>query len=285
MKTGAEVVDWPATVLTHRPPPPRARRGRWAMAVVGVLGLLGSMLFAVPLLAMLVRAPWERFAAELSAPAVRGALMLSLVCSAAAAMLCVLLGLPIAWVLVRTRLPGRSVLRAVTTLPVVLPPVVGGVALLLAFGREGIIGGLLFETTGVRLAFTTPGVILAETFVAMPFFVLTMSGALQGVDPRLEEAARTLNAAPWTVFWRVILPQIRPSLVAGAVLSWARALGEFGATITFAGNMPGSTQTLPLAVYVSLETNPDGAIILSLVLLVISLAILIGMRRQWVGSL
>jgi molybdate transport system permease protein len=252
---------------------------------MAVLGVLGSLVFALPLAALVIRAPWSRFVEEITSVAVRDALLLSLLCSAVAAMLCVVLGLPVAWLLVRSRIPGRSVLRAVTTLPVVLPPVVGGVALLLAFGREGIVGGLLFDTFGGRLAFTTTGVILAETFVAMPFFVLTMSGALQGVDRRLEDSARTLGAAPWTVFWHVILPQVRPSLLAGAVLSWARALGEFGATITFAGNVPGVTQTLPLAVYVSLETNPDGAIILSLVLLAVSIAVLLGMRRQWTGAL
>jgi molybdate transport system permease protein len=170
-------------------------------------------------------------------------------------------------------------------LPIVLPPVVGGVALLLAFGRRGLVGRWLEQLFGITLPFTTAGAVLAETFVAMPFFVLTVEGALQGMDHRLEEAARTLGAGPWTVFRRVTLPLVRPSLVAGAVLCWARALGEFGATITFAGNFPGRTQTIPLAVYVALESRPQAGIVLSLVLLGVSLAILVALRRRWLAAL
>jgi molybdate transport system permease protein len=187
------------------------------------------------------------------------------------------------WMLRRVSFPGRGILSAITTLPVVLPPVVGGVALLLVFGRRGIIGGPLYEYTGLQLPFSTLGTIIAEAFVAMPFLVLAVGGALQSMDERLEEAARTLSASRWTVFWRITVPAIRPSLIAGAVLCWARALGEFGATITFAGNFPGKTQTLPLAVYVALETNLEAAITLSLVLLVISVTILISLRKHWFG--
>jgi molybdate transport system permease protein len=166
-------------------------------------------------------------------------------------------------------------------LPVVLPPVVGGIALLVAFGRRGIVGSLLERGFGVILPFSTAGAVLAETFVAMPFFILTMEGALRAMDRRLEEAARTLGATPWTVLLRITLPLLRTSLVAGAVLCWARALGEFGATITFAGNFPGRTQTLPLAVYVALETRPEAAFLLSLALLFVSLLVLIALRRRW----
>jgi len=165
----------------------------------------------------------------------------------------------------------------------VLPPVVGGVALLLAFGRRGLIGQWLDQTLGVRLPFTTAGAVLAETFVAMPFFVLTVEGGLRSMDRRLEDAARTLGAGRWAVFHHVTIPLIRPSLVAGAVLCWARALGEFGATITFAGNFPGRTQTIPLAVYLALESNPEAGIMLSMVLLALSLAVLVGLRQRWLG--
>jgi molybdate transport system permease protein len=250
-----------------------------------VLGAIGALLFAVPLAALLVRVPWDEALGQLWSPEAATALRLSVTCSLCATALSVILGVPVSWILVRTNLPGRSLLRAITTLPVVLPPVVGGVALLLAFGRGGFLGRFLDEALGIRLPFSTPGVLLAETFVAMPFLILTMSGALQSADVRVEEAARTLGAGPWTVFWRITIPQVRPSLLAGAVLCWARALGEFGATITFAGNLPGSTQTLPLAVYVALENNPEAAITLSLVLLAVSLSILIGLRRQWTGAL
>ncbi|WUO60402.1 ABC transporter permease [Streptomyces sp. NBC_00280] len=250
-----------------------------------LLGGLGLTLFAAPLASLLLRVPWADAATQLWSPQARDALQVSLMCSLCATVLCLVLGVPVAWILTRTQLPGRSVLRAITTLPVVMPPVVGGVALLLAFGREGVFGRFLDETFGIRLAFSTHGVILAETFVAMPFLVLTVCGALQSSDRQLEEAARTLGASPWTVFWRVTLPQIRPSLLSGAVLCWARALGEFGATITFAGNLPGTTQTLPLAVYVALEQSPEAAVVLSLLLLAVSLSILIGLRKQWAGGL
>ena len=216
---------------------------------------------------------------DLMAPEILTALRLSLVCSLAATAIAIVLGLPLAWVQARVTFPGQRVLRALTTLPIVLPPVVAGVV----FGRRGLVGMWLDRWFGIRLPFTTAGAALAEAFVAMPFFVLTMEGALRSVDRRLEEAARTLGASRWKVFRHVTLPLVRPSLQAGAVLAWARALGEFGATITFAGNVPGSTQTLPLAVYLALETNPDTAFVLSLVLLAVSLAVLIGLRRRWLA--
>ncbi|OJF10581.1 molybdenum ABC transporter permease subunit [Couchioplanes caeruleus subsp. caeruleus] len=252
---------------------------------VTLLGGMGLMLFAAPLASLLLRVPWAEAASQLWSRQARDALQVSLLCSVCATALCLILGLPVAWILTRTQLPGRSILRAITTLPVVLPPVVGGVALLLAFGREGVFGSFLDDAFGIRLAFSTYGVILAETFVAMPFLVLTVCGALQSADRHLEEAARTLGASPWTVFRRITLPQIRPSLLSGAVLCWARALGEFGATITFAGNLPGTTQTLPLAVYVALEQSPEAAVVLSLLLVAVSLSILIGLRKQWAGGL
>jgi molybdate transport system permease protein len=199
---------------------------------------------------------------------------LSLVCSLSATALSVVLGVPLAWMLARAPLPGRGIVRALVLLPMVLPPVVGGVALLLAFGRRGLVGQWLEQWFDLRLPFTTPGVVLAETFVAMPFLVITVEGALRSLDPRYEDAAATLGAGRLTVLRRITLPMIRPSLIAGAVLTWARALGEFGATITFAGNFEGRTQTMPLAVFIALETNPPAAIALSLVLLAVSVTVL-----------
>jgi molybdate transport system permease protein len=192
---------------------------------------------------------------------------------------------PLAWVLARLRFPGKSLLRGVTTLPMVLPPVVGGVALLLAFGRRGLIGQPIASLTGFGLPFTTPGVIVAEAFVAMPFLVITVEAGLRSMDLRFEDAARTLGAGRWTVFRRVTLPLIGPSLAAGAVLAWSRALGEFGATITFAGNFPGTTQTAPLAVYIDLESGQlPSAVMLSLLMIVVSLAVLVALRGRYLGD-
>lgn len=244
---------------------------------------LGGALFVLPLVGLVVRAPWDSGLTALASPAAIEALRLSLVCSLAATAVSIVLGLPLAWLLARVDFPARGLVRGLVTLPVVLPPVVGGVALLLAFGRRGIVGRWLEAAFGITLPFTVAGAVLAETFVAMPFFVLTIEGGLRSFDTRLEDAARTLGARPWTVFRRVTLPLLAPSLAAGAVLCWARALGEFGATITFAGNFPGRTQTLPLAVYTALETDPDTGILLSLVLLVVSLAVLVALRRRWLG--
>jgi molybdate transport system permease protein len=254
-------------------------------AVLVAFAVAGAALLVAPLLGLLWEAPWGAIVSHLTAPDVMTAARLSLQCSVTATGLSLLFGVPLAWLLVRTQFPGRSLLRALTTLPVVLPPVVGGVALLLAFGRNGLLGGVLYDVFGISLAFTTAGAILAETFVAMPFMVLTMCGALESMDRGIEGAARTLGARFWTVFWRVTLPMLRPSLIAGSVLCWARALGEFGATITFAGNLPGTTQTLPLAVYLALETDTGAAIAMSLVLLAVSTVILVSMRQRWLGAL
>ena len=246
---------------------------------------LGLLLFLLPLAGLIARAPWDQVGHELIAPETATALGLSLFCSLSATAIALVLGVPIALLLARTRGFFRSSLRALTTLPMVLPPVVGGVALLLAFGRRGILGGPLNDLFGLEIPFSTAAAVIAETFVAMPFLVITVEGGLRSLDRRYEEAARALGAGGWKVFGRVTLPLLRPAIFSGAVLCWARALGEFGATITFAGNLPGRTQTVPLAVYVALETRPDGAIVLSLVLLAVSLAILIGLRDRWLGAL
>src|SRR5690606_33009883 len=194
-------------------------------------------------------------------------------------------GVPLAWVLARVSFPGRGVVRALCTLSMVLPPVVGGVALLLALGRRGLVGQWLDEWFGVRFPFTTAGVVVAQTFVAMPFLVLTVEAALRQLDPRVEDAARTLGASRWYAFRRVTLPAVRPALAAGAVLAWARALGEFGATIVFAGSFPGTTQTLPLRTYLQLETSVPDAIATSLMLVVVSFVVLVALRDRWMGGL
>ena len=245
------------------------------------LAALAGLLFALPLAGLAWRAPWSSAWTELSRQPARDALRLSLVTSLAATVVAVALGVPLAWVQARVEYPGKRVVRALTTLPMVLPPVVGGVALLFALGRRGLVGQQL-DRIGVHLPFTTAGAIVAEAFVAMPFLVLTLEAAFRSADRRLEEAARTLGAARFTVFRRVTLPLVAPSLVAGTVLCWARALGEFGATVTFAGNLQGSTQTLPLFVYVRLQgSDPDSAIVLSLLLVAVSLAVLVGLRDRW----
>jgi molybdate transport system permease protein len=257
--------------LVRRPPPP-----------LGIgLGAIGLAFFVIPLLGLLQRAPWADFWEVITDESVREALRLSLICSLSATALSVLFGVPLAWTLARSEFPGRRLARALVLLPMVLPPVVGGVALLFALGRRGLVGQYLDRWFDFQLPFTIWGAILAETFVAMPFLVITVEAALRGVDRRYEDAAATLGAGRWTVFRRVTLPLIAPSLVAGTALAWARALGEFGATITFAGNFPGRTQTVPLAVFVALESNPGAAIVMSIVLLVVSIVVLVALRERW----
>jgi len=238
-----------------------------AAATVGVAFL------GVPLVGLLVRAPWRDLGGLLTSSANRTALRLSLQCSFGALAISLLVGIPLAWVLARRDFPGKAIVRALVTVPLVLPPVVGGVALLLAFGRRGLLP--------LHLAFTTWGAMLAEAFVAMPFLVLAVEGAIASLDDRYEQVAATLGSRPLTTFRRVTLPLVMPGVAAGAALAWARALGEFGATITFAGNLPGRTQTLPLDVYTTLDRNPDEAVALSLALLALSAVVLVALRGQW----
>jgi molybdate transport system permease protein len=266
----------------------RRRRAATPRAGVPLLLLVPAGLavgfLAVPLLGLLEETAWRHLTEELVTPRVVEALRLSLVCSLGAVGVSVVLGVPLAFVLARVAFPGRNLVRALTTLPMVFPPVVGGVALLLAFGRRGLVGQWLDQWFGVTLPFTTAGAILAEAFVAMPFLVITTEAGLRAMDRRYEDAAATLGAGRWLTFRRVTLPLIAPSLGAGVALCWARALGEFGATITFAGNLPGVTQTMPLAVYLALETDLEAAIALSLVLLAISLVVLVALRDRWFPS-
>jgi molybdate transport system permease protein len=238
----------------------------------------------LPLAGLLIRVPWSTLPRRLAEPGILTALRLSLQTATLATLACLALGVPLAWLLARVEFPGRRLVRALVTVPLVLPPVVGGIALLLVFGRKGILGAWLDSTFGITLPFTTTGVVLAEAFVAMPFLVIAVEGALRGADTRYEEAAATLGAGRWTTFTHVTLPLVAPGIAAGAVLCWARALGEFGATITFAGNYPGRTQTMPLAVYLALETDLNTAIVLSLILLTVSVAILASLRDRWITS-
>jgi molybdate transport system permease protein len=259
-----------------------ARRPRGGAPLALLLpAAVGLAFLVLPLIGLIIRAPWSSMPQLLSGDAVWPALRLSLICATSATALALVFGVPLAWLLARTSFPGQRLARTLVTLPLVMPPVVGGVALLLVFGRNGLVGQWVYQQFGYSLPFTTAGVVVAEAFVAMPFLVLSVEGALRGADARYEEAALTLGASRFTVFRRVTLPLIAPGVGAGAVLAWARALGEFGATITFAGNFPGTTQTMPLAVYLALQDNPDAAVAVSLVLLLVSLVVLLALRGRW----
>jgi molybdate transport system permease protein len=230
------------------------------------------------------RRPWGDLWSILTSDDARTALRLSLWCSLWAAVAATVFGVPLAWCLARVPFPGRGLVRALCLLSMVLPPVVAGVALFSALGRRGLVGQHLDQWLGITLPFSTAGVIVAQTFVAMPFLVITVEAAFRQQDTRYEEAARTLGASRGYVFRRVTLPAIRPGLIAGVVLAWARALGEFGATITFAGNFPGRTQTMPLAIYLANELDPSEAIALSLVLVAVSFAVLLTLRDRYLGG-
>ena len=258
----------------------RTRRRRQPYGLI-ILAALGIAFLVLPVVGLLVRAPWRTLPHQLTSSDVTTALRLSLETATIATALALIFGVPIAWCLVRLDIRGRSLLRALTTLPLVLPPVAGGIALLLAYGRHGVAGQWLLRAFGLSLPFTTAGVVVAETFVAMPFLIVSVEGALRALDARYDAAAATLGASKSFTFRHVTLPMVAPGIVAGAVLCWARALGEFGATITFAGSYPGRTQTMPLRVYLELQDNPDAAIVLSIVLLVVSIAVLAGLRDRW----
>jgi len=236
----------------------------------------------VPLGALLVKVDWARVPAHLASPIVIPALRLSLLTTTSTLVICMLIGTPLAWMLARSSHRATPWLRALVTVPLVLPPVVGGVALLMAYGREGVVGAVLLDVGGWSIPFTTVAVVFAEVFVALPFYVLAVEGSMRGLDPRFDGLAATLGASPWRTFRTVVVPMVAPGIASGAALAWARALGEFGATITFAGSFPGRTQTAPLAVYFLLESgDPQGAIALSLVMLLISVVILGALRGRW----
>ncbi|HET7397028.1 MAG TPA: ABC transporter permease [Intrasporangium sp.] len=258
-----------------------AARGRWrSRTVLGVPALLALALLLLPLLALLLRADWARVPADLTAETAGPALRLSLLTTTSTAALCLLLGTPLAWLLARANTAAVRWLRALLTVPLVLPPVVGGVALLLTWGRQGLLGGPL-TALGVQVPFTTVAVVLAETFVSLPYYVLAVEGALRGLDVRLEAVARSLGASELHYLRTVGLPLVLPGIASGLALAWARALGEFGGTITFAGSFPGRTQTAPLAVYVALEQDPQVAISMSIALLAVSVLVLGLLRGRW----
>jgi molybdate transport system permease protein len=259
--------------ITQRPP--------WPAVVIAAVGIT---FFALAFVGLLWKVPWSSAWHVLSAAGSRKALRLSLVCSLWATVLAMFFGVPIAWLLARIDFPGRGIARALCTLSMVLPPVVAGIALFYALGRRGLLGQYLDRWFGITLPFTTAGVVVAQTFVAMPFLILTVEAAFRQQDLQYEDAARTLGASRWYLFRRVTLPAIRPGLIAGGVLAWARALGEFGATITFAGNFPGRTQTMPLAIYLAAETNPEEALVLSLVLVAVSFGVLVALRDRYLIS-
>jgi molybdate transport system permease protein len=250
---------------------------------VGVPGWLfvpaaaGALFVVLPLAAMLSRIDWTEFLDLITSESAVAALLLSLRTSVTSTGLCVLLGVPLAVVLARTRFRGQSLLRSLVLLPLVLPPVVGGIALLYTFGRRGLLGHSL-EVLGIQVAFSTAAVVMAQTFVALPFLVLSLEGALRTAGERYESIAATLGAPPTTVFWRVTLPLVLPGLASGAVLAFARSLGEFGATITFAGSLQGVTRTMPLEIYLQRETDPDAAVALSLLLVVVAVVV-VGLAR------
>ncbi|GGK17649.1 molybdate ABC transporter permease [Pilimelia terevasa] len=246
---------------------------------------LAVALLAAPLLGLLARAPWAALGHWWGRAETVEALRTSLLTASGATLVCVVLGVPLAAVLTRVRGWARRLLRVAVLLPLILPPVVGGVALLLVFGRGGLLGAPVYRWWGVSLPFTPGAVVLAQVFVGLPFLVLAVEGALRAADRRVEDAAATLGAGPWTVFRRVTVPLVAPGVLAGAALSWARAVGEFGATITFAGNVPGRSRTVPVAVYLALETDPAGAVALSLLLLGVCAVVLVALRDRWWGGL
>lgn len=243
-------------------------------AWIYVPALVGALFVVVPLLAILLRIDWADFMSLITSESSRAALLLSLKTATASTMVCIVLGVPMAVVLARASFPGQSVLRALVLLPLVLPPVVGGIALLYTFGRVGLLGQHL-ETLGVRIAFTTTAVVLAQSFVSLPFLVVSLEGALRSAGNQFENVAATLGARPTTVLRTVTLPLVLPGVMSGAVLAFARSLGEFGATLTFAGSLQGVTRTLPLEIYLQRETDPDAAVALSLLLIVVAAVIVV----------
>jgi molybdate transport system permease protein len=254
------------------------RAPKWAVALV-----IPAVAFVlVPVVGLALRAPWSNSGSSLTRSGAATALVVSLKVTAGATALALVLGFPAAWVLARVRFPGRGIVRAVVVLPIVLPPVVAGVALLAALGRLGFVGRAL-HAVGISLPFTWAGAAVAAAFVSGPFLVLSLEAGFRSIDTRLEETARALGASRWYTFRRVTLPGLRPQLVAGLVLTWARALGEFGATITFAGSFRGTTQTLPLAVFQALQVDTGSAILLSLVMLAVSVAVLAAVGGRILG--
>jgi molybdate transport system permease protein len=249
--------------------------------VLLVPAAVAVVLLVLPLVSLVLDTPWADFFTQVSSRAVLDALWLTALASVATVAACLVVGTPLAWLLARIEFPGRSLLRAAVTVPLVLPPVVAGVALITALGRTGLVGRLLFEWFDLTIPYTTPAVVISHTFVSLPFYVLSVEGALRTTGDGLDLVAATLGADRWTTFRRVTLPLALPGIVAGAALAWARSLGEFGATITFAGNYPGTTQTMPSKIYTALQSDPQVARTLSMILLVLSIGVLALLRNRW----
>lgn len=276
------------TAVRDGSPSARRRRGRLrratgvgAPAVVVAPALIGVLFLMLPTLALVVRTPWGDLGRIYRDQDVWTALRLSVESSLDATLAALVLGVPLAWVLARIRRPGMGALRALVTFPLVLPPVIGGVALFDAFGRNGMLGRPIHSLLGQDLPFSFPGIVVAETFVAMPFLVVTVEGAFRIADRGVEEAAATLGASRSRIFARVTVPLVLPAIAAGAVLCWARALGEFGATLLFGGNTPGTTRTVPTAVLTVFDNDPADAPALSLPLMVVALVVLVALRDRW----
>jgi molybdate transport system permease protein len=264
-------------------PQPATTRGALGRipTILLVPAVLAAALLVVPTLSLMVQTPWGDFLSQVSSTPVLQALWLTSLASVATVILCMLLGTPLAWLLARVEFRGRSLLRAAVLVPLVLPPVVAGVALVTALGRTGLVGRWFYDWFGLTLPYTTTAVVIAHTFVSIPFYVLSVEGALRAAGEDLDLVAATLGADRWTTFRRVTLPLAMPGVVAGAALAWARSLGEFGATITFAGNYPGTTQTMPSKIYTALQSEPDVARTLSMILLVVSVGVLALLRNRW----
>jgi molybdate transport system permease protein len=254
--------------------------GRPPFALLGP-ACLAAALLVVPLVTLVLGTPWGDFWHQVGSHPVRQALWLTTLASLATVVACLVLGTPLAWLLARIEFRGRALLRAVVLVPLVLPPVVAGVALITALGRTGVIGRPLDDWFGITLPYTTWAVVIAHTFVSMPFYVLAVEGALRSSGEAYDAVAAALGADRWTTFRRVSLPLAMPGVVAGAALAWARSLGEFGATITFAGNYPGTTQTMPSLIYTELQSDPMVARTVSMVLLAVSIGVLALLRNRW----
>lgn len=249
--------------------------------VLLAFAVIALVFLALPLVALLARTPWAEVPRELVSPVLLDALRLSVITSLLAMAVAALVGTPLAWLLARVRFPGRGLVRLLVAVPLVLPPVVAGIALLSTFGKLGLVGQPLFAAYGITIPFTTFAVVLAHAFVALPFYTLSVEGALAATGREYDAVAASLGASRWTTFRRVTLPLALPGVFAGLVLGWARSLGEFGATITFAGNLPGTTQTLPLLAYQELQHDIGAAVVVSVILLVVSVLVLAALRERW----
>jgi molybdate transport system permease protein len=252
--------------------------------VLWVFACIAALIIVVPLAGIFVRAPWSDLSSLVREESTRDALFISLQTSLLAAVFATFLGVPLAWLFARREFRAMDLIRTICISPMVLPPVVGGIALLTAFGRRGIIGQYMYDWWGISLPFTRNAVVLAQVFVAMPFLVVAVESAFRQINSGLEDAARTLGASQLRVFLTVALPGARRPIIAGIALAWARAIGEFGATITFAGSFPGRTQTLPMAVYELVAVDYQQSLLLSLILVFISMAVLLGLRDRWLGG-